>query len=347
MFASDNQAPVCPEVIAAIAEANTGFANPYGRDGVTERLERRISDYFETQAAVIPVATGTAANALSLSLITPRYGAVYCHEKAHVQTTECGATEFWTQGGKLLLLPGAAHRIDPRAFAGALDVHVTGSMHNVQPAGISITQATEAGTVYPVASVAELASIAHARNLLVHMDGARILNAQVALGCSAADMTWRAGVDILSFGATKNGGMCADVIIVFKKDLATHSGCARVRAGQMFSKMRYVSAQLDALLRDGVAERNAAHANHMARRLTDGLLGIKGVVLRYPVEINLVFAELPDEAISSLEAAGYSLSPRADEHGRYFRLACSWHTSDDNVDAFVDAALNGGRGIAA
>ena len=338
MFASDNATAVCPEVIAAIAAVDEGDATPYGGDPVTKELERRFSDYFEKEVAVLPVATGTAANALSLALMMPRFGAVYCHENAHVQTTECGASEFWSQGGKLLLLPGDDNRVDPAAFATAIERTARGRIHVVQPAGISITQGTEAGTVYPIDTIATIAQTARQHGLYVHMDGARFTNALVRLGCKPPDLTWRAGIDILSYGATKNGAMCADAIVIFRKELAALAGFARVRAGQLFSKMRYLSAQLGALVQNGVAERNASQANAMARRLADGLLGIKQARLQFPVEINLIFVELPDSAVRSLESAGYALTPRVDARGRFFRLVCGWNTQPEAVDAFVRAA---------
>ncbi len=341
MFASDNATAVCPEVLAAIVAANDGDATPYGGDLETKELERRFSDYFEKEVTVLPVATGTAANALSLALMTPRFGAIYCHESAHIQTTECGASEFWSQGGKLLLLPGPDNRIDPYAFVQAMQHTARGRIHNVQPAGISITQGTDVGTVYPIETIAAITKTARQYGLYIHMDGARFSNALARLRCKPADLTWRAGIDILSYGATKNGAMCADAIVIFRKELATQAGYARVRAGQLFSKMRYLSSQLGALTQNGAATRNAVQANAMAKRLADGLLRIRQVQLRFPVEINMIFIELPDSTVHELEAAGYALTPRIDAKGRFFRLVCAWNTEPEAVDAFVQAAARG------
>lgn len=218
-FRSDNVAPVCPEILRAIAEANRGPAAAYGDDDYSRLLNARFSELFETAVTVFPVSTGTAANALSLASCARPYGAIYCHEEAHIHTAEGGATEAFTGGAKLVAMSGRNFRIEPSSLRQALGQAAWGVRNRSQPDAVSITQASEYGTIYPLAEIAEIGAIAHDRNLSLHMDGARFANALARLDCSPADMTWRAGVDILSFGATKNGVMSADAIVVFDQDL--------------------------------------------------------------------------------------------------------------------------------
>lgn len=344
LFASDNETPACPEVLAAVIAANEGGARSYGEDKETAAFQRRFSEFFEADVLALPVATGTAANALALSMIMPRFGAVLCHQAAHVQTMECSAAEFWSQGGKLLPLPGRENRVDPDAFEDFLKANPAGCVYSAHPTGISLTQGTEVGTVYSVDSIAQVSRRAHAAGMNVHMDGARLMNAVASLGCSVADLTWRAGVDILSFGATKNGGMCADAVVIFDRTLAQHEMFTRIRSGQLFSKMRFVSSQLSALVQDGVALRNARQANAMALRLATGLRELTGVSIRYPVEINMVFAELPADVASALAIAKCLPLQQEDTQGIYWRLVCGWNTTVGDVDHFLTIARSARRG---
>src|SRR5262245_32552627 len=274
-FCSDNVTTIAPEIMTALERANSSAAMPYGNDEITKRLEQRIAQIFERSVAVFPVATGTASNALALSTLTPPYGVLYCHEQAHIQVDECGAPELYTGGAKLLPLPGASGKLTPGALAAALSLGWRGSVSNPQPAVLSLTQATENGTVYRLDEVRALAEVAHAHGLKVHMDGTRFANALVSLNCAPADASWRAGVDVLSLGATKNGALAAESVIFFDPALAQTMAFRRKRGGHLFSKMRFVSAQLEAYLSDDLWLRNARHANAMARRLADGLAKIR------------------------------------------------------------------------
>ena len=340
MFISDNVASVCPQVMQAIVNANVGDAVGYGGDDASTELVNAFSKYFEKPVSTFPVGTGTAANALALALATPRFGSIYCHQYArHIETTECGASEAWAGGSKLILLPGEHNRISADILKSALLRIPQGARPQAaSPAVISITQGTEAGTVYSLDEIAAISALAHANGLLVHMDGARFSNALVKLGCSPADMTWRAGIDILSYGATKNGGMCAEAVVVFNPDIAKQQGFLRRRNGQLYSKMRYLSVQLVALLEGGAAELNARHANDMAQRLAKGLGEIPGARLLVPVDINEIFVYLPADVGRRLQAAGYKNQLRNDHMGPHYRLVPAWNTSVDAVDDFVAVA---------
>lgn len=335
-FCSDNTAGAAPEILEALAAVNRGRAMPYGNDEVTRRLEARFSEVFETDVAVFPVATGTAANGLALSVMVPPFGAVYCHEDAHIQADECGAPEFYTGGAKLVPLTGAHGKLDAATLRAA--VTGAGSVHAVQPAAISLTQASEAGTVYALDEVAAIAEVARAHGLGLHMDGARFANAVVALGCTPAEATWRAGVDALSFGATKNGALAAEAVLLFKPELAATLGYRRKRGGHLFSKMRFLSAQLEAYLRDDLWLRNARHANAMAARLGEGLAALDGVALSAPVEANEVFARLPAAMIEGLQARGFAFYRWGPDANREVRLVTAFDTTAADVAAFLAAA---------
>jgi threonine aldolase len=339
MFVSDNVSCVCPEVMRAIEAANIGDAVSYGGDSSSNELDTAFSTYFETPVTAFPASTGTAANALALAFATPRFAAIYCHESAHVETTECGASEAWAGGSKLILLPGDQYRIDVDTLKSALARVPRGRPQSALPAVVSLTQATEVGTIYSLDQITKISRLAHDGNLLVHMDGARFSNALVALGCSPADMTWRAGVDVLSYGATKNGGMCAEGVVIFNSDMSQYQlGFLRRRNGQLFSKMRYLSVQLHALIRDGVAEKNALHANRMAARLATGLAQIPGARLLYPVEINEIFIFLPENATTNLAASGYAATLRNDRNGPHYRFVTAWNSTSVTIDQFITTA---------
>jgi threonine aldolase len=335
-FRSDNVTGIAPEILAAIAAANAGAAASYGADAITERLCRRVSEIFEHEAAVFPVATGTAANALALASVTPVWGAIYCHEASHVQTDECGAPEFFAGGAKLLPLAGAGAKLAPAAIEAAMIER--GVVHHVQPAAISISQATEAGTVYQPGEIAALAAVACRHGLALHMDGARFANAVAALGCSPADLAWRAGVDVLSLGATKNGALAAEAVVFFDPAKADGFAYRRKRGGHLFSKMRFLSAQLDAYLADGLWLRNARHANAMAGRIAAGLAALPGARLRHPVEANEVFVELPEAAIAALDAAGFGFYRWGGDASRTLRLVTAFDTLIGDVEACIATA---------
>ena len=335
-FRSDNVSFIAPEILAAIAAANVGDAPSYGADPVTARVTRRFAEIFEHEVAVFPLATGTAANALALAAVTPPWGAVYCHEEAHVQTDECGAPEFYAGGAKLIGLPGADAKIVP-AMVDARMIE-QGVVHHAQPAAISISQATEAGTLYSPAEVSALGAVARRYDMVLHMDGARFANAVVALGCAPADITWRAGVDVLSFGATKNGALAAEAVIFFDPEKATDFAYRRKRGGHLFSKMRFLSAQLDGYLADAVWLRNAAHANRVAALLADGLAGVQGARLRHPVQANEVFIELPERVIAALAAAGFGFYRWGGESSRCLRLVASFASRIEDAEVLIAVA---------
>ena len=282
--------------------------------------------------------TGTAANALALAVMTPPFGAVYCHAEAHILVDECGAPEFYAGGARLVPVDGADGKIAAADLAAVLDAAGACDVHRVQPAALSLAQLTECGTAYRVDEIAALAGVARGHGLRVHMDGARFTNALVGLGCTPAEMTWRAGVDILSFGATKNGAWAAEAIIVFKPELAREMAYRRKRAGHLLSKMRFVSVQLEAYLADGLWLANARHANAMAARLAVGLAALPGVRLLYRAAGNQVFAELPEPMLSGLLADGF-LFYRWDGAGvATVRLVTAFNTRADDVEAFIEAA---------
>jgi threonine aldolase len=335
-FASDNGSAAAPEVLAALAAANVGPARPYGADRWTERLRDRLAALFEHEVAVFPVSTGSAANSLALAAMCPPYGAIYCHEDAHIQVDECGAPEFYTGGAKLLPLPGSHGKLTPDALRHALAHSGRGEVHHVQPAAISLTQATEAGTVYTPAETKALTDLAHEHALRVHIDGARFANALVHLGCTPAEAAWRAGVDVLSLGGTKNGALAAEAVVFFDPALAAEVGYRRKRGGHLLCKMRYCSAQLDALLTDGLWLRHAEHANRLAARLAHGMVGLPGVHLIHPVEANEVFLALPEPMIDGLLADGFHFYRWTD--AGTVRLMTSFDTAQADVDALLAAA---------
>lgn len=339
-FASDNVTAMAPEILAALAAANEGPAMPYGEDPVTEGVRARFNDLFETETTVFPVATGTAANVLGLSLLTPPYGAVYCHQAAHIAVDECGAPEFYTGGAKLVTLEGKDGKLSAEGLEAAIGG--AGVVHHVQPAAISLTQVTEVGTLYQPEEVAAISRVARKHGLGLHMDGARFANAIAALGCSPAEMTWKAGVEVLAFGATKNGAMAAEAVVIFKPGLAEEFGYRRKRGGHLFSKGRFLSAQLDGYLAEDLWLRNAAHGNALAARLGEGLSSLPGVTLHHPVEANMLFLRLPQAVVDGLKNAGfmfYDWSTEATGPGfREIRLVTAFNSAGEDVEAFVATA---------
>ncbi len=335
-FRSDNVASVSPEIIAAMIEANTDTAASYGDDQLSAMLNDRFSEVFEAKVTVFPIATGTAANALALSALTPPYGAIYCHGAAHIHTSEAGATELLTGGAKLLPLEGDGYRLQASALANAVANAGVGIRNRSQPAAVSLTQATEFGTVYRLDELAAIADVARSHRLKIHMDGARFANALVTLGCSPAAATWRVGVDVLSFGCSKNGGLNADAIVVFNPDLVEGLSYRIRRSGHTWSKMRFPAAQLLAYVQDELYLRSARRANDLAERLAANIVGIPGVGLAAPVEANEVYLTLPEHKIDHLIRSGIQFLRRAP---RLIRLVCRFDGSEDEVDKFI-ATLN-------
>jgi threonine aldolase len=331
-FRSDNTGRAAPQILEALAAANHGTALGYGGDAWTASLQQRFGDLFETEVRVFPVATGTAANALSLAATGPSWGLVYCAEAAHVNTAEANATGFFGGGLKLVLLPGPFGKIDPAGLAAALGAIGPGQIHRGQPSGLSLTQATDLGGVYSLAEVRTLTDIARSRGLKVHMDGARFANAVARLQCAPADLTWRCGVDILSFGATKNGGALCDAIVVFDPALADALAVQLRRAGQVWSKMRFASAQLLAYVEAGLWLDMAAASNRTAARIAAGLAGAGGIRLIAPVEANELFVEMPAARMDALEAAGFQFYRRS---ATLARFVCRFDATEAEADALV------------
>jgi threonine aldolase len=278
------------------------------------------------------VVTGTAANSLSIATIAPPYGAVFAHEEAHIVRDECGAPEFFSNGARLILVPGANGKVTPDALSAAIADYPV-SVHSVQPAGLSLTQATEVGTAYRPDEVAALSEIARRHKLKVHMDGARFANAVTFLGCSPADVTWRAGVDVLSFGATKNGALAAEAVVFFDLALVRDFELRRKRAGHLISKSRYVSAQLLAYVETGVWQRNATRANALARKIG----AAAGSALMYPVEANELFLRLGNERKTALSAKGFEFYDWGAADTGEIRLVVSWDQPEEEVDALCRA----------
>jgi threonine aldolase len=345
-FASDNTAGVAPAILAAIARANEGFALAYGNDALTARVEQRFAEVFERQVAVFLVPTGTAANALALAHLAPPWGAVLCHAESHIATDECGAPEFFGGGLKLIGLAGVAGKIAPETLANDLAARQWGGPHHVSPAVLSLSQATEAGTIYRPHEIRALAEIAHARGLTVHMDGARLANALVRMNASAAEATWKAGVDALSFGATKGGALAAEAVLFFDPARGANMSERRKRGGHLISKHRFIAAQIEAYLTDDLWLTLARNANAMADRLGEGLAR-QGLPPVWPVEANELFVMLPQSLRGHLEAKGASFyswvtdslpaGQRIAAGNGLFRLVTSFATTAAEVDQFLAA----------
>ena len=332
-FASDNVAGACPEVLDAIIKANDGDSTPYGNDQISTELQYKFSEIFEKEVIVFPTASGTAANALALSTMTPSFGNIYCHKLSHINTDECGAPEFYTGGGKLVALQG----IDGKITADELDQSIGGKgiVHHTQPSSVSITQVCETGEVYQLDEIKKISDVAHKHNLKMHMDGARFANALVSLDCSPAEMTWKSGIDVLSFGATKNGCLAAEAIIFFKPELVGNLPFLMKRAGHLLSKMSFVSAQLEAYLSNEVWLKNAKHANAMGKKLSEGLDKHKDIKLAYPTDANEIFVKMPKQVIDQLNSAGYTIND--DEwDGNAVRLVTAWNTDSSDIDTFLN-----------
>jgi threonine aldolase len=327
-FRSDNTAGAAPEIMEALAAVNVGLAPAYGEDAWSKRLAAAFSALFEHEAHVFTVATGTAANAIGIASAAPPWGAVLCHREAHIECDECGAPEFYTGGAKLVLIDGPSAKIGAAALEETLLRNRRG-VHSVTPAVVSISQASERGAVYGVDEIAGLSAITRREDLALHMDGARLANALAFLGCSPADATWRAGVDILSFGATKNGALAAEAIIVFDGARAEAIERRRKRGGHLLSKGRFVAAQLLAYVEAGLWLRLAARANALAAQLGEAA----GAFLSVPVETNQVFIKSSVEKLARLRAAGAEFYDWGAEGSGEARLVVSWNQAEADIDA--------------
>ncbi|MFT4782678.1 MAG: threonine aldolase [Paracoccaceae bacterium] len=343
-FGSDNTGPVHPSVLEALTRANTGYAAPYGSDALTLDVTQQIRDLFEApEAAVFLVATGTAANSISLACLTKPWETVFCSDVAHIHEDECGCPEFFTGGAKLTLVPGVDGKMTPDGLRNAIEGEGIRGVHGVQRGPVSITQTTEKGTVHTLDEIGALTGIAKEFGLPVQMDGARFANALVTLGCTPADMTWRAGVDALSFGGTKNGLMGVEVVVLFDPKRAWEFELRRKRAAHLFSKNRFLAAQMQAYLANDLWLDLAARSNAACARLTRGLKQIPDAKLLYEPGANMIFANWPRATHQKLHDAGavYNLWGRgtlegAADEGLDARLVCDWSCDLAQIDRFIE-----------
>lgn len=343
-FASDNVFGVHPRIMEALQQANGGTAVSYGADEWTVRAEERLCEVFERDVKVFLVTTGTAANSLALSAMAPAYGVIFCHAEAHIIVDECGAPELFTGGAKLIGLPEPAGKITPARIEEKLKHFLRGE-HDGKPAAVSVTQATELGTVYAPAEIAALAELCRSRGMRLHMDGARFANALVSTGVSPAELTWKLGVDAMSFGATKNGAMALEAVIFFDPRLAEDFPFRRMRAGQLLSKGRFLGAQMLAYLEDDLWLDNARHANAMAQRLAKALSASSRLRLPLPTEANEVFSIIPKSLHAELESRGIVYfqwpgeGPGTDSvacEETFVRFVTSFLTEPEDIDRLVE-----------
>jgi threonine aldolase len=347
-FASDNHYGVHPRILESLGEANTGSAMAYGGDDWSKKSEKMLSEVFEKEIRVFWVTTGTAANGLALATITPPYGAVLCHSEAHIVGDECNSAEFFTAGAKIMSLQGPGGKITAAIVEKCLKGFVRGE-RDPKPKGVSITNATELGTVYSADEVQAISRLIRPRGLKLHMDGSRFANAVAGLGCSPAELTWKAGIDLMSFGATKNGALLLDAVVFFDLQVAEDFAHRRVRAGQQVSKARYLGAQMAAYLQDGLWLDNARRANALARKLAEGLRQSSVVRIAHPVEANMVYAIIPRELNDQLIASGVKFYPRManellgqiKDDEIVVRLVLSFATPEADVDRLLELVSAG------
>ena len=330
-FASDNYAGICPEALQALLSANVGHELAYGEDHWTAKAADLVRELFETDCDVFFVFNGTAANSLALAALCQPYHSVICHELSHIETDECGSPEFFSNGSKLLLGRGENGKLTPAVVAEM--VTRRSDIHYPKPKVVSLTQATETGTVYSVEEVAAIAEVARTQSLRLHMDGARFANAIASLEIKPRELTWQAGVDVLCFGGTKNGLPLSEAVIFFKRELAEDFEYRCKQAGQLASKMRFISAPWVGLLESGAWLKNARHANRMARLLADLIADLPGIVQLFRTQANAVFVELPAPVISVLRDKGWRFYTFIGSGG--VRLMCAWDTTEASVQALA------------
>ena len=336
-FTSDNASGAAPEILAAVTRANEGFARSYGADDIMARVTTQIREVFDhAEAAVYLVSTGTAANSLALALYTHPWTAVFAHTDAHIAVDECGAPEFYTDGAKMVGVPGDHGKMTPETLTQALGKIGQSGVHGVQRGMLSITNVTEAGTAYTPAEVSALTAIAKAKGLPCHLDGARFANALVATKSTAAEMTWKAGIDVVSFGGTKNGCFAVEAVVIFDPVKAWEFELRRKRGGHLFSKHRFLSAQIEAYLTDNLWLRLATHANAMGAQLAHGIKAIPTARLMHPTPANMLFAEWAPGTHARAEAKGAAYYQWAAPEGREAaRLVASWNTTEAEVDGLL------------
>ena len=340
-FASDNVYGVHPQIMAALANANAATTPSYSGDGYTRKAEDKLKEVFGCDLRAFLVTTGTAANGLSLSAITPGYGAIICHAEAHISVDECNSPEHFTGGAKIIGLHGPGGKITPAQIEKTLKGFIRGE-HDPKPKGVSLTNATELGTVYVPSQVKAISELIRPRGMKLHMDGARFANAVAGLDVTPAELTWKSGVDVLSFGATKNGAMMLEAVIFFDIALAEDFSYRRMRAGQLVSKSRYLGAQMLAYLENGLWLDNARRANRLAAKLAAGLRQFNHISIPNPVQANEVFAVMPKALYDRLQASGakfYDWMPDSlggiAEDAIFARFVLSFATPEEDVDAFL------------
>ncbi|MBC8513907.1 MAG: low specificity L-threonine aldolase [Candidatus Thioglobus sp.] len=333
LFASDNVTSACPEVMDAVIAANSGIAGSYGDDEWSLALKNKLSEIFETEVEVFLAVTGTASNALALSALAPVFGKIYCHELSHINTDECGAPELFTGGAKLIPMRSSNGRIDATDLAET--IRGSGNVHVTQPSVVSVTMSCETGTVYQLDEIKAISKIAHDNKMSVHMDGARFANALVSLDVSPAEMTWKSGVDVLTLGGTKNGCLAAEAVVFFKPQMVGNFPFLHKRSGQLLSKMRFISSQLEAYLTGDVWLRNARHANAMAKILSEGLDSFANIKLAYPTQSNEVFVHLPRDVIDYLNSSGYEINEE-ELDGKAVRFVTAWNSELKDINDLLD-----------
>src|SRR5256714_610880 len=335
-FASDNTAGICPPAWSALAEVNVDSEISYGDDRWTRRVIERVREIFEKDCEVFLIFSGTAANALALAHLCQPYHGVICHERAHSQTDECGAPEFFSGGAKLIPTAGDNGKLDLDNVAAALARHP--DVHSSKPRALSLTQATEFGTVYRRREISAICEFARKHSLLVHMDGARFANAIAALNCAPKSITWELGVDVLCFGGTKNGTAAGELVIFFNPELAYEFDYRAKQGGQLASKMRFLAAPWNALLRDDTWIENARHANHCAKLLAQELTEVFGAQPVFAVDASAVFFRLPESLVTALHGRGWHFYKfiEPDVH----RFMCAWSTTETQIDEFVADVRN-------
>ncbi|MCQ8103834.1 low specificity L-threonine aldolase [Methylomonas sp. SURF-2] len=345
IFGSDNWAGAHPVIARRLLEESGGFSVPYGASELDRLVEQKFNDLFEREVAVFFVGTGTAANSLALAAVNRPGGVTFCHREAHLIEDECGAPEFFTHGARLAPVDGENGKIDPRHLIAEINRFPPGFVHSGQPMAISITQATEIGTLYGTDEIAAIANIAQQKQLPLHMDGARFANALVALNLSPAELTWKLGVDIISFGATKNGCWCAEALVFMRPEMARDLPFIRKRAAQLFSKTRFIACQFEAYLTDGLWLELARHANDMARCLQNGIRASKHARLAWPAGANEVFCIVDKERAEYLKQRGaifyvwnppHSKPELLGENEVLLRLVTSFATRRRQVDQFIE-----------
>jgi len=334
-FSSDNVTPICPEILAAIAAESDANALPYGADDKSQQLDEAFSELFGREVCVVPVATGTAANVIGLSGLVSPFGGVVCHHQAHINVTESTGVAFYGGGAKLLGINGPSAKIEADVLDAYLDKHVSNGMHSVDPECVAITQSTEFGTVYSVDEIQAIGSVCRQHKMRLFMDGARFANAVAALECHPSEITWKSGVDVLSFGATKNGALAVDAIILFDQELRRQTEQNRKRGGHLFSKHRYLAAQLLAYLADDLWLRNARHANEAAQALAKSLSTL-GATPAFSPHGNELFIHMDDPLAAKLRDAGIVFRPWPSIGPNAYRFVCAWNSPIEMIEALPE-----------